>query len=156
MYVKFLLISILSLSISCSYLPSLPYKIDIQQGNVVTEEMVEKLRLGMTRSQVRFVLGSPLITDVFHNNRWDYVYSLAPSGRLSEKHRLSIFFDGDLLTHIEGDFKLPDISVNDQFSPLSTPTEENESVEKIDENLDEEQSKAKKNDKSESSSTPNP
>jgi len=156
MYVKFLLISILSLSISCSYLPSLPYKIDIQQGNVVTEEMVEKLRLGMTRSQVRFVLGSPLITDVFHNNRWDYVYSLAPSGRLSEKHRLSIFFDGDLLTHIEGDFKLPDISVNDQFSPLSTPTEENESVEKKDENLDEEQSKAKKNDKSESSSTPNP
>lgn len=156
MYVKFLLISILSLSISCSYLPSLPYKIDIQQGNVVTEEMVEKLRLGMTRSQVRFVLGSPLITDVFHNNRWDYVYSLAPSGRLSEKHRLSIFFDGDLLTHIEGDFKLPDISVNDQFSPLSTPTEENESVEKKDENLDEEQPKAKKNDKSESSSTPNP
>lgn len=113
MYVKFLLFSILSLSISCSYLPSVPYKIDIQQGNVVTEEMVEKLRSGMTRSQVRFVLGSPLITDIFHINRWDYMYSMAPSGRLSERRRLSIFFDGDVLTHIEGDFKLPILPAND-------------------------------------------
>ena len=146
MYVKFLLISILSLSISCSYLPSLPYKIDIQQGNVITEEMVDKLRLGMTRSQVRFVLGSPLITDVFHNNRWDYVYSLAPSGRLSEKRRLSIFFDGDLLTHIEGDFKLATPPANDQFSPSANEAELDE---KKDGNLDEEQTKTRKNDKSE-------
>ena len=61
----------------CSYIPTLPYKIDIQQGNVVTEEMVEKLKPGMSRSQVRFVLGTPLITDVFHADRWDYFYYFA-------------------------------------------------------------------------------
>lgn len=147
MYVKFLLLSILSLSISCSYLPSLPYKIDIQQGNVVTEEMVEKLRLGMTRSQVRFVLGSPLITDVFHINRWDYVYSLAPSGRLSEKRRLSIFFDGDLLTHIEGDFKLPILPANELPLPSPNSADETPEDEKKNEDSEELQPKEKKEDK---------
>jgi len=152
MYVKFLLISILTLSISCSYLPSLPYKIDIQQGNVVTEEMVEKLRPGMTRSQVRFVLGSPLITDVFHNNRWDYVYSMAPSGRLSEKHRLSIFFEGDLLTHIEGDFKLPILPTDDPLLPSPNSTDETPEEEKKNESPEELQLKEKKEDKKD---TPN-
>ncbi|MFO1289091.1 MAG: outer membrane protein assembly factor BamE [Nitrosomonas sp.] len=148
MHVKFLLLSIVSLSISCSYLPSLPYKIDIQQGNVVTEDMVEKLRLGMTRSQVRFVLGSPLITDVFHINRWDYVYSLAPSGRLSEKRRLSVFFDGDLLTHIEGDFKLPILPANDLPLPSPNSTDEvPEDDEKKNEDSEELQPKEKKEDK---------
>ncbi len=147
MHVKFLLLSILSLSISCSYLPSLPYKIDIQQGNVVTEDMVEKLRLGMTRSQVRFVLGSPLITDVFHINRWDYVYSLAPSGRLSEKRRLSIFFDGDLLTHIEGDFKLPILPANELPLPSPNSTDETPEDGKKNEDSEELQPKEKKEDK---------
>ncbi len=148
MHVKFLLLSIVSLSISCSYLPSLPYKIDIQQGNVVTEDMVEKLRLGMTRSQVRFVLGSPLITDVFHINRWDYVYSLAPSGRLSEKRRLSVFFDGDLLTHIEGDFKLPILPANDLPLPSPNSTDEvPEDDEKKNEDSEELQPEEKKEDK---------
>lgn len=156
MYVKFLLISIVTLSISCTYLPSLPYKIDIQQGNVVTEEMVEKLRPGMTRSQIRFLLGSPLITDVFHSNRWDYVYNLAPSGRLSEKRRLTIFFDGDILTHIEGDFTLPTMPVNGLLAPLPESTEKASPLESKDENLNEEQTKVQKNDKSESPGTLNP
>ncbi|HXF65751.1 MAG TPA: outer membrane protein assembly factor BamE, partial [Burkholderiales bacterium] len=65
-------------------LPTLaPYKMDIQQGNVVTQEMISKLRPGMTRSQVRFALGTPLVVDPFRTNRWDYVYLYEKAGRLA-------------------------------------------------------------------------
>ena len=57
------------------------YKVEVQQGNVVTQEMIDKLKPGMTRSQVRFVLGTPLITDAFHPERWDYYYYLRPSNK---------------------------------------------------------------------------
>ena len=57
------------------------YRPDLQQGNAVTPEMVEKLKVGMTRNQVRFVLGTPLIADVFHPDRWDYYFFLKQSGR---------------------------------------------------------------------------
>src|SRR3990170_4201353 len=57
-----------------------PYKIDVQQGNVVSQEMLEKLKPGMTKSQVRFALGTPLIADSFHPDRWDYFYSLKKGG----------------------------------------------------------------------------
>jgi outer membrane protein assembly factor BamE len=104
----FLLLPFLFFPLSgCTYLPALPYKIDIQQGNVVTEEMVKKLKPGMTRSQVRFALGTPLVTDIFHNNRWDYIYRFAPSGRITEEQRLTVFFEDDRLTQIKGNFPLP-------------------------------------------------
>lgn len=106
MHLKFSLLLVVSFLFGCAYIPTLPYKIDIQQGNIVTQEMVGKLKPGMTRSQVRFVLGSPLITDVFHNNRWDYFYYLAPRGTISERQKLTVIFDGDRLSHIEGDFSL--------------------------------------------------
>lgn len=107
-----LLLRLLLLSLSlpltyCTYLPSLPYKIDIQQGNFVTDEMVARLKPGMTRSQVRFTLGTPLVMDVFHADRWDYIYRTAPSGQLSEEKKLAIFFSNDRLSHIQGDFPLP-------------------------------------------------
>lgn len=89
----------------CSSVPSLLYKIEIQQGNVITQEMVDKLKPGMTRSQVRFALGSPMINDAFHNNRWDYVYRLEQQGRLVEQRRLTVFFDEDNLIRIDGSFK---------------------------------------------------
>jgi outer membrane protein assembly factor BamE len=91
-------------------LPSLisPYRIDIQQGNVITQEMVSKLKAGMTRSQVRFVLGSPLITDMFHNDRWDYVYLMQKQGRADERRRLTVIFDGDKLVTLEGDVVMTD------------------------------------------------
>lgn len=106
MHLKLPLLLAASLLFGCTYIPTLPYKIDIQQGNVVTQEMVEKLKPGMTRSQVRFVLGTPLITDVFHDNRWDYIYYFAPRGKLSEERKLTVIFDGDRLSHLEGDFSL--------------------------------------------------
>jgi len=80
-----------------------PYKIDIQQGNVVTQEMVAKLKPGMTKAQVRFVLGTPLITDAFHANRWDYVYRYQKAGKLMEERKLALFFDQELLQRVEGD-----------------------------------------------------
>ncbi|MHB1292659.1 MAG: outer membrane protein assembly factor BamE [Sulfuricella sp.] len=89
---------------ACSVTEKLtPYKIDIQQGNVVTQEMVAKLKPGMTKAQVRFILGTPLITDAFHANRWDYVYRYQKAGKLTEERKLALFFDQELLQRVEGD-----------------------------------------------------
>jgi outer membrane protein assembly factor BamE len=85
-----------------------PYRIDIQQGNFVSREMVAQLREGMaqkdgvTRDQVRFVLGTPLLTDIFHADRWDYVFRLKKSsGEVISSH-VSVFFQNNRLTRIEG------------------------------------------------------
>lgn len=85
----------------CPALPGVLYRIDVQQGNVVTEEMLEKLKPGMTKSQALFVLGSPLIVDPFRDNRWDYVYLFREKGDLVEQKRITLFFDQDNLTKIE-------------------------------------------------------
>jgi len=96
-----------------------PYKIDIQQGNVITQDMVAKLQPGMTRSQVRFVLGSPPITDMFHANRWDYVYRLGKPGKLAEERKLSLFFENDQLTRVAGDVAA--LTVEDQAQAKDVP-----------------------------------
>ena len=104
-----ILFAVLAVAIAgCKQTPELPavispYKIDIQQGNVVTQEMVAKLKAGMTRSQVRFVLGSPLVVDPFHTDRWDYVYSYQKQGKPAERRRLTVIFDGDKLILLGGD-----------------------------------------------------
>lgn len=90
---------------ACSYIPMAPsvYKIDIQQGNVVTQDMVSRLKPGMTRSQVRFILGTPLVADAFHPNRWDYAYRFQKAGKLIEQRHVTVVFENDLLKRIEGD-----------------------------------------------------
>ena len=88
-------------------MPKLPsiYKFDIQQGNVITQEMVDKLKPGMTKSQVRFIMGTPLIADTFSQDRWDYFYSLNPADRSGEvRERVAIFFQDDVLVGLRGDF----------------------------------------------------
>ncbi|WP_090698451.1 outer membrane protein assembly factor BamE [Nitrosomonas aestuarii] len=85
----------------CSVLPHILYKIDVQQGNVVTDEMLDKLKQDMTKSQVRFVLGSPLIVDAFRDDRWDYVYIQREKGDLVEQKRLTIYFKDDRLMQFE-------------------------------------------------------
>ena len=77
------------------------YKMDIRQGNYVTPQMREKLRVGMSRAQVRYVMGTPMVADVFHASRWDYVYRLEQGGELVEKQRLTLFFEGDNLSRID-------------------------------------------------------
>jgi len=79
------------------------HKIDIQQGNYVTQDMVAKLKPGMTRSQVRFALGTPLIADPFHPDRWDYVYVLHKKGQLVAQRRIVAVFKDEKLVRIEGD-----------------------------------------------------
>ncbi len=88
-------------------MPKLPsiYKFDIQQGNVITQDMVDKLKPGMTKSQVRFIMGTPLIADTFSQDRWDYFYSLNPADRSGEvRERVAIFFQDDVLVGLRGDF----------------------------------------------------
>jgi outer membrane protein assembly factor BamE len=80
-----------------------PYKIDVQQGNVVTQDMVAKLKPGMTKAQVRFILGTPLIADAFHADRWDYVYRFQKGGALTEQRNVTLYFEGDTLKRMGGD-----------------------------------------------------
>src|SRR6478752_8058284 len=101
MRARILTLVALLLLAGCSFVPSFPYKIEVQQGNIITQEMVDKLKPGMTRSQVRFALGSPMISDPFHNNRWDYVYRLEQRGRLVEQRQLTVFFEDDTLMRID-------------------------------------------------------
>jgi outer membrane protein assembly factor BamE len=80
------------------------YRMEIQQGNYLTQEMTSKLQAGMTRDQVRFVLGTPLLVDIFRDNRWDYVYRRQRAdSREVEERRLTVFFENDRLVRIEGD-----------------------------------------------------
>jgi len=79
------------------------YRINIQQGNALTQDMVAKLRPGMTRSQVRFVLGTPVVQDLFHANRWDYVYMLTEGRKETRSRRLTVIFEDDKLLRLEGD-----------------------------------------------------
>lgn len=80
-----------------------PYRIDIQQGNYVTQEMVSQLKPGMSKEQVRFILGTPLLTDIFHGERWDYVYWLDRRGHPRERRRLAVFFQDGKLARVDGD-----------------------------------------------------
>ena len=80
-----------------------PYKMDIQQGNVVTPKMMMQLRPGMTKSQVRFIMGTPLLVDAFHADRWDYFYQMRKGGKLIEQRRVILEFEGDALTRVRGD-----------------------------------------------------
>lgn len=78
-----------------------PHKLEIQQGNIITEEMLAQLKPGMTASQVRFLLGSPQLLDPFHKDRWDYLYSLRQNGERIGYRHLILYFDGDTLSRIE-------------------------------------------------------
>lgn len=80
-----------------------PYRMEIVQGNVVTQEMAARLRPGMTRAQVRDVLGSPLLTDIFHTDRWDYVFTIRRQGAPYQQRRLTVRFEGDTMQGFESD-----------------------------------------------------
>jgi outer membrane protein assembly factor BamE len=80
-----------------------PYKVEVVQGNFVSKEQVELLKPGMSRQQVREILGTPLLTDVFHTNRWDYVFTIRRQGVEPQQRRLTVFFNGEVLDRFEGD-----------------------------------------------------
>lgn len=80
-----------------------PYKIDVVQGNFVSREQVEALQPGMSRQQVREILGTPLLTSLFHADRWEYVFTLKRPGEEVQTRKLTVFFKGDALERSEGD-----------------------------------------------------
>jgi outer membrane protein assembly factor BamE len=92
---------------SCGYVPQIPgvtpYRIDIQQGNFVSQEMVAQLKPGMSKEQVRLVLGTPLLTDIFHADRGDYVYWREKPGAKRENRKLTVFFEDGKVTRLDGD-----------------------------------------------------
>ena len=87
----------------CSLLPD-AHKIDVQQGNIVDRAALDELRTGMTKQQVRFLLGNPVINDLFHPDRWDYIYYVTPAGEPPTLKRLTLFFDGSVLTRVQDDY----------------------------------------------------
>ena len=117
---RWLLLACISMSLcGCSSLPKLPelpslpklpslpsiapYRMDIQQGNYITQEMVAQLKPGMSKEQVRYVLGTPLVTDIFHADRWDYVFYREVRGGAPEQRRIAVFFKDEVLERIGGD-----------------------------------------------------
>jgi outer membrane protein assembly factor BamE len=80
-----------------------PYKVEVVQGNFVSREQVEALKPGMSRQQVRDILGTPLVASVFHADRWDYVFTLKRQGLEPQQRRLTVFFKGEALERFEGD-----------------------------------------------------
>jgi outer membrane protein assembly factor BamE len=106
--IKSILFLVLSLSLLCACttdggvkLPGV-YRIDIQQGNVIEQDMVDKLKPGMDKNQVHFILGTPAIIDPFHNEQWEYLFTMSKSGATREQRRLRIHFKDEKLAFIDG------------------------------------------------------
>lgn len=82
------------------------YRINIQQGNDITQDMISQLKPGMTKNQVAYVMGTPLIIDTFHPNRWDYIYSFHPGNGAREQRRITVYFKGETLDYLSGDTRI--------------------------------------------------
>ena len=93
------LIIISLLLASCSWL--MPHKVEIRQGNYISPEMHARLKPGMTQIQVKAAIGTPLIADPFHANRWDYVYRFEQEGKLIEEQHMTLYFENEILQRIE-------------------------------------------------------
>ena len=111
-------------SIEVPKIPGLtPYRMVIQQGNFISQEMVSQLKPGMAKEQVRFILGTPLVTDIFHADRWDYVFFRETPDGKREQRNLSVLFDNGKLARVLGDL-LPSDGAAPQaggFAPLVSP-----------------------------------
>jgi len=91
---------------------SLVHRIDVQQGNVISQEAINQLEPGMTRRQVQFVIGSPMVADVFHQDRWDYIYLMQPGRGEESREHVTLFFENDVLSRISGTLH-PELTTND-------------------------------------------
>tara|TARA_B110001454_G_scaffold65217_1_gene63435 strand:+ start:2585 stop:3052 length:468 start_codon:yes stop_codon:yes gene_type:complete len=97
------------------------HKIDIQQGNVVDQEMLDQLKPGMDKKQVKFIMGTPVLIDPFHNERWEYIYSFQEGGTVREQRHITLHFENDKLAYISGDIEISNIPRQE----YKTITEEN-------------------------------
>jgi outer membrane protein assembly factor BamE len=83
------------------------YRIHVEQGNIITQDVVDQLKPGMSRRQVRFILGTPLVEDSFNRERWDYPYVIRNGTEIIREARFTVYFDGDSLVDVEGDYLPP-------------------------------------------------
>jgi outer membrane protein assembly factor BamE len=111
---------LLSLIAGCSSVNIGPHRIDVQQGNALDQESIARLKPGLNRSQVRFLLGTPLVVDPFRTDRWDYVYLYYKAGKLAEQKRITLIFEGDTLARIDGDLPTAEAVVS-PASKAETP-----------------------------------
>jgi outer membrane protein assembly factor BamE len=90
----------------CSYLkfPGV-YRVPIQQGNIIDQKKVDQLKIGMTKRQVQYVMGSPLVNDAFHENRWDYIYQVRHGDKTLRNRRFTLYFTDDQLVRYDGDYQ---------------------------------------------------
>lgn len=119
-----------------NYVPGFikPYRQDIQQGNIVTQEEVDRLKVGMSKDQVRFVLGTPLLNDPFHTDRWDYLFMLDRAGGEVTRSRYTVIFEqgalarhgGENIPATSGEIKQGDSRPKRQISPTEKETLEND------------------------------
>ncbi|MAT50953.1 MAG: hypothetical protein CMK32_07205 [Porticoccaceae bacterium] len=95
----------MALATGCSYFqfPGI-HKVEVQQGNIITQDMIDQLRPGMTKSQVSYIMGTPMIADTFHQDRWDYYYSVKKEQDDHRKEHVIIFFENGKLSSIRGDY----------------------------------------------------
>jgi len=99
---NYILIFLILSGCSLSRFPGV-YRINIEQGNILTQEMIDQLEPGMTQRQVKFILGTPLVRDSLNQNRWDYRYLLRIGNETLKQSLVTIYFDGDNLSNVEGD-----------------------------------------------------
>lgn len=81
------------------------YTLEIQQGNIIDQAMVDQLRPGMSKRQVLYIMGSPMLTDYFHQKRWDYIYYDKKDGEDQQQKHIALFFNNDQIVGIQGDFR---------------------------------------------------
>jgi outer membrane protein assembly factor BamE len=98
------------------------YRMDIQQGNYISQEMVSQLKIGMTKEQVRYVLGTPLVADIFHADRWDYVYYYDPRRGQREARKIAVVFESGKLSRLLGDVVAAESAAPRGVAPQATPS----------------------------------
>jgi outer membrane protein assembly factor BamE len=120
---RILLISLAIVCVSACSFVGFPgvYKLNNEQGNIVTQEMADQLKPDMTRRQVRFILGTPLVADTFNPDRWDYIYVKRNGADVLSESRLTVEFEGDNLVQLSGDLVPATWGTTDAAPPASTP-----------------------------------
>lgn len=100
------------------------YKLNVQQGNIVTQDMLDKLKLGMTERQVIYVMGNPVLRNPYELQRWDYLYTLEERDKVTKSYRISVFFNEQrFFSHYTGDLPSEEIQEEDQLKTLPTEQE---------------------------------
>lgn len=99
------------------------YRIDIQQGSIIDQDMVDKLKPGMDKNQVQFIMGTPPLADPFHANRWDYIYTYSKGGTRREQRHVTLYFKDNKLSHVTGDVVAGVHKAQDDLGPKSTTVE---------------------------------